>query len=267
MRTRRNVVTILLGIGAIAAVILIAWVGLLAFPQLLCPRHMQVGAVSLYYDDMPRDDAEELAGAAARRLERSAIYEADRPARAFVFQNRSSYALIARLAGVPGDAQGFNLSLLGNSYICAPRVAALGGRSGGGPRYSVWEGDLSHTIAHEIAHQYLARRLGRRRLPQWKREGLAEYIANIALIRADGSATLSSRLDVYDDDGAWSATRGWDRRGWDRIHYEAGLLVEFLSEVKGQTLEEIVSDSVTVEETRSALRAWADAQPSPTVAS
>jgi len=267
MSTRRNVVRILLGIGAVAAVILISWVGLLAFTQILCRRHVQAGSLSLYYDDMPRGDAEELARAVARRLEGSGYFDSSRSARAFVFQNRSFYALITRLAGVPGDAQGFDLSVLGNSYISAPRVAALGGRSGGGPRYTVWEGDLSPTIAHEIAHQSLANRLGRRRLPQWKREGLAEYIANIALIRADGSAALRSRLDVYDDDGAWSATRGRDRRGWDRNHYEAGLLVEFLSEVNGQTLEEIASDSVTVEETRSALRAWADAQPSPTVAS
>lgn len=267
MSKRRRFVRILLWIGTVAVVVLIAWVGLLAFPQVLCTRHVQAGSLALYYDDMPRSEAEELARAVAHRLERSGYHDPNRTARVFVFHNRSTYALITRLAAVSGEAQGFNLSAVGNSFISAPRVAALGERSGGGPRYSVWEGDLSHTIAHEIAHQYLGNRLGRRKLPQWKREGFTEYVSNIGLIRADGSASLRSRLDVLQDDRAWSATLGWERHGWDRIHYEAGLLVEFLFDVKGYSLEDLVSDGVTVEETRSALRAWADAQHSPAAGS
>ncbi len=260
MSTRRGFVRILLWIGMVAVLVLIAWIGLLAFPQVLCTQHVQARSLTLYYDDMLRPEAEELARAVAHRLERSGYYDSNWTARAFVFHNPSTYALITRLAAVPGEAQGFNLSAVGNSFISAPRVAALGERSGGGPRYSIWEGDLSHTIAHEIAHQYLGNRLGRRELPQWKREGFAEYVANIGLIRADGTANLRSRLDVLRDDRAWSATLGRERRGWARIHYEAGLLVEFLFDVKGYSLEDIVSGSVMLEETRSALRAWADAQ-------
>jgi len=263
MRTRRRIIRLLRWIGTVAAVMLIAWIGPLAVPQVLCTRHVQAGSISLYFDDMPRAEAEELARAVAHRLERSGYDEANRTARAFVFHNRSTYALITRLAAVPGEVQGFNLSVLGNSFISAPRVAALAVRSGGGPRYSIWEGDLSHTIAHEVAHQWLVNRLGRRGLPQWKREGLAEYIANIGLIRDDGTASLRSRLDILNDDRAWSAAPGRERLGWDRIHYEAGLLVEFLLDVKGDSPEKIASDDVKLEETRSALRAWVNAQHSP----
>lgn len=262
MSARWRFVRHLLWIGTAISGVLLAWIGLLAFPQVLCAQHVQAGSFVLYYDDMPRPEAEELARAVAHRLERNGYYDSSWNARAFVFQNPSTYALITRLAAQPGEAQGFNLSVLGNSFISAPRVAALGERSGGGPRYSIWEGDLSHTIAHEIAHQYLVDRLGRRELPQWKREGLAEYVANVGLIRADSTANLRSRVDVLHDDKAWRATPRGERQGWDRVHYEAGLLVEFLLDVQGYSLEEIVSESVTVQETRSALRAWADAEDS-----
>ena len=106
-------------------------------------------------------------------------------------------------------------------------------------------------------HQVVVDRIGRRALPQWKREGLAEYVANIGLIRSDDTADLVSRLKVFDDDRAWSSTQGSARRGWDRIHYEAGLLVEFLIDVRGLTFAEVAADGVTRESTRAALRAWA----------
>jgi hypothetical protein len=143
-------------------------------------------------------------------------------------------------------------------------VKALGEGSGGLPRFSIWEGNLAHTIAHEVAHQYVAERIGRglwRRLPHWKREGIPEYLANIATIRQYSMASLRSRLDLLNSDRAWSATQGWSNRAWERIHYEAGLLVEFLVENQGYTLEDIVADSVTDGNTSAAMLAWAAGRP------
>lgn len=227
------------------------------FPRVLCRHQVQTGSIRLYYDDMPMVAARELVQAVDHRLRSSGFADSTGTARVFVFQRSSAYAWIARLAGVPRQAQGFNLSLLGNTFVNAPRVAALGELSGRGPRYSVWEGDLAHTIAHEVGHQVVVDSIGRRALPQWKREGLAEYIANIGLIREDSAGDLVSRLGIFDDDQAWISTRGSARRGWDRVHYEAGLLVEFLIEVRGYTLAEVAADSVTKERTRVTLRSWA----------
>lgn len=260
-RARRRLAKIVLGMGAIAGLALAGWVGLLAFPQLLCPKHVRVGPVSLYFDEIPPAEAEGLARRVARRLEGSGLCDSADNLRAFLFQSAAKYGLMTRLAAVPRDAQGFNLSVLGHTYVSAPRVAELGMRSGGVPRYSVWEGDLAHTIAHELAHQILADRMGRRGLPQWKREGLAEYVANIGLIRGDPAASLPARLAMYRDSRTWSATRGWERHGWDRIHYESGLLVEYLIDVRGLSPEEIAADGVTLEATRAALREWAELGP------
>ena len=237
---------------------LVGWVSLLAFPQVLCRHQVRVGVIRLYYDDLPEARARALALTVDDRLRASGLADTIKPARVFLFQRPAGYRWITRLSRVPREAQGFNLSVLGNTFVSGPRVAALGEQSGRSPRYSVWEGDPAHTIAHEVGHQYVVDRIGRRALPQWKREGLAEYIANIGLIRADSTADLVSRLAVFDDDQAWRATGGSARRGWDRIHYEAGLVVEFLIDVQGYTLADVAADSVTQEGARTALRAWAE---------
>lgn len=250
----------LVWIGAVVVAPLVGWIGLLAFPQVLCRHQVQAGSIRLYYDDMPEAAASELARAVDHRLRASGLADSTGTARVFLLQRPSAYTWIARLSGVPREAQGFNLSLLGNTFVSGPRVAALGELSGRGPRYSVWEGDLSHTIAHEVGHQVVVSSIGRRALPQWKREGLAEYIANIGLIRGDSSAGLVSRLGTLDDDLAWISARGWAGKGWDRVHYEAGLLVEFLIDERGYTFADVAADSVTREGARAALRSWAESQ-------
>jgi len=247
-------------LGAVVLTPLAGWIGILAFPQLLCRHQVRAGSIRLYYDDMQEGDALELARGVDRRLRASGFGDSAGAARVFLFQRPSAYQWIARLSGVPPAAQGFNLSLLGNTFVSAPRVAALGEQTGRGPRFSIWEGDPAHTIAHEVGHQYLVDRIGRRALPQWKREGLAEYIANIGLIRLDSTSDLASRLRILDDDRAWSSSRPPATTGWDRVHYEAGLLAEFLVDVRGYSFADVAADSVTREATREALRAWADSR-------
>jgi hypothetical protein len=149
---------------------------------------------------------------------------------------------------------------LGNSYVCEAIVAELGDASGGQPRFSIWDGDLAHIAAHEVGHQYIADRIGSgrwRSLPHWKQEGLPEYVANIGDIRADPSLRLVYRIGVLNDDAQWTATPAGRRPGWDRVHYEAGLLIEFLLDVEGLSLEHVVSDRVTKSDTYSAMISWA----------
>ena len=250
----------LVWIGTVVMAALVGWIGILAFPQVLCRQQVRSGSIRLYYDDLPEATAGELARSVDHRLQTSGFADSAATFRVFLFQRRAAYSWIARSAAVPRQAQGFNLSLLGNTFVSGPRVTELGELSGRGPRYSVWEGDPAHTIAHEVGHQIVVDSIGRRALPQWKREGLAEFIANIGLIREDSTADLVSRLATFDDDRTWISTRGSARKGWDRIHYEAGLLVEFLIEVRGHTLADVAADSVTKESTRTALRSWAESR-------
>lgn len=161
---------------------------------------------------------------------------------------------------LPPTAQGFNLSVFGNSYVSKTRVAALGARTGQAPKYSVWEGDPAHTIAHEIGHDYFAKRIGPGRwckLPFWEQEGLPEYIANSGPVKSDKSLTLKRRIELLDDPLTLSATQDWHRHCWAKIHYEAWLLVEYLLEIKNLSLEQIIDDSLSKDAVIIDMRSWA----------
>jgi len=241
---------------AIVLILFALQVVVLAYPQLFLSHSARSGTITIYYDGEMNTDMDQVAAEVDRRLSGSRFYDPTRSDDVYVFQDRSLYNFITRLALVNPDAQGFNLSVLGNSYVCVPLVKAKLEQGGTYTRYSVWEGSVAHTVAHEIGHQYWIDLIGRSswiELPHWKQEGFPEYIANIGVIRGDSLATLPSRIyKLYDD-------RLWDGyRRWDRIHYEAGLLVEFLLDVEGYTAEEILADSVTREETSAAMKAWYD---------
>lgn len=244
---------------AVACLLLLGlYVTVLAFPQLIISHSVRAGTVVLYHDETPGPHINHLAGQVDMRLRASRFYDSSRTDRVFFIQSQGLYTLFARLSMIPPQAQGFCLSAFDNSFVSGNRVAALAERSGGYPRYSIWEGDPAHTVAHEIGHQYMVDAVGRgrwNRLPRWKQEGFPEYMANIGPIRADSLADLRHRVDVLGDDRVWGTGRGWDR-----IHYESGLLVEFLLDVQGYGLEDIVADSVTREETLAALMAWCKAQ-------
>ena len=233
-------------------------VALLAFPQILFSNHVRSGTVVVYFDGQAQDEIARMAENVEMRLRGSGYYDSSRTARVFFFDSQSKYAFFARLSLVTTKAQGFALSVFDNTYISGPNITAMAQITGGRPLYGVWEGDPAHTIAHEIGHNYMIDRIGRDtwiELPQWKQEGFPEYVANIALIRSDSTATLPHRIDILADGQHWD----WQQR-WDRTHYESALMVEFLLEVQGYTLDDIVADSVTRDGTYAALVKWREGQ-------
>ena len=233
-------------------------VAVLAFPQVLFSNRLQSSSVVVYFDDQAGDEVARMAESVETRLRGSGYYDPSVSHRVFLFGNQPKYAVFARLALVTPRAQGFALSAFGNTYVSGPNVAANAQMTGGRPRYGIREGDPAHIIAHEIGHLYMTHRIGRdvwAELPRWKQEGFPEYVANIALVRSDRAATLPRRIDILNDGRSWNA-----QQQWDRIHYEAELLVEFLFDVQSATLEDIVADSVTRDGTLAAMLAWREKQ-------
>ena len=232
----------------------------LAFPQVIVSEKTACGSVTIYTDRVAEFDIGLLAKEVEDRLIGSRFYDSSRNNKVFYFQNQNLYRCFARLAMVTSKAQGFALSVFGNSYVDQTRILELASFTRGVPKYGIWEGSPAHIIAHEIGHLYLTEQIGREEwmnLPHWKQEGFPEYIANIASIRKDNLATLANRIKVLNDDQMWD----WSNR-WDRIHFEAELLVEFLLDVQGNTVEQIVADSVTREETLSTMLDWSKSQES-----
>lgn len=231
----------------------------LAFPQIVLHNSTQAGPIQLFYDGEPAPEIDRLAAEVDSRLQGSRFYEPSRHDLIFFFRDQSLYEFYTKLSLLPQVPQGYNLSILGNSYVCGPMVASLAERTGGQPKYSIWEGNPAHTMAHEIGHQYLIDSIGRgpwQELPHWKQEGLPEYIANYGTIAADDSATLRHRIGVLLNPQSWAATSGWYRQDWDRIHYEAGLLIEFLFEVQDRTLEEVIDPTLVKDRVYDDMMAW-----------
>ncbi len=243
-----------LRVAAVLISVFALQVGLLAFPQAILRNQAEAGSVVVYYPGDPDSAIQELAQATDHRLRAGGFGNPDSPERIFFFPDQGLYSFFARLARVQPEAQGFGVSYLGTNYVSGTRVTALGERTGRSPRYSVWEGSIAHTMAHEVAHQYMIDSIGRSAwiaLPHWKQEGFPEYISNIGLIREDTASSLPSRIEILLDDDLWLGPRSWDR-----IHYEAGLMMEFQLEVQGMDLRSVLADSVTREDTHTAMLEW-----------
>ena len=245
----------------LAAVVVFALqLTVLAYPQPFFSDRARAGAVTLYSDATGELPLDSLAWEADRRLRASDLYDSTRNDRVFLIHNEGTFRFFARISFLRPDLQGFNLSLFDNSFINLSRIQRMAANSNDAPDFSIREGDIAHIVVHEIAHGYLADRIGRsawKRLPLWKQEGYPEYVANIAEIRATDRAALVDRIDVLNDEDIWRS-----RRSHARVHYEAELLWEYLLEVKGYSIMEIVADSVTREDVHRELLVWYDRQKS-----
>ena len=245
---------------AVIIIIIALQITVLAYPQMLVSKNIQRGSISIFYDGNNDAYISEIADDVHRRLLESQFYDSTQNINVYLLRNQKLYNIFAALSMLPNSPQGFALSIFDNAFVDETRVNELAEISGGYPQYGIYEGLPGHTIAHEVGHLYISARIGRstwKRLPLWKQEGFPEYIANISLIRADSMANLQKRTAILNDDSAWR-----DKRSWDRIHYEAGLLVEYLLDVRGYSIEEIIADSVTLDAVRSELLEWCRMQES-----
>jgi len=244
------------GLRILVALVLLATlhISALAFPYPLFPHRTESDCCTVYSDAELVSGLDEIMRDVDRRLLAVELHDTDKNNRVFYSTDQKRFTIVARMALVNPRVQGFNLSLLGTSYVSDERIRRLGASSGGFPPYGVRTGDPAHVIAHEIVHDYTSDALGilaYSRLAWWKREGYAEYGASIAAIRADGTASLADRIDLLLDDGKW-----WAAPEWVRESYRGALLVEYLTDIRGYRFAEIMSDRVTLDETQTAMLRW-----------
>ena len=130
---------------------------------------------------------------------------------------------------------------------------------------------LSRTLAHEVVHTFLMSELGLKRIariPMWKQEGYADYVAASATILADPDYDIREsvarilRQDLswlVDDQGDFGRIRGGclqygvlgdeEDRIWNTCYYVSRVLVEYVLDHKGMSFSELMAPAVSDSET------------------
>jgi hypothetical protein len=124
----------------------------------------------------------------------------------------------------------------------------------GQPKYLTREGCVVHVATHELMHGYITDAYGSfaaRALPEWKSEGYCEYGVNQFVAPRNRDYSIPERIDIYLDDSRWNPTAEVHRP-----HYVWGLMMEYLTNVRGLNFEQVMADSVTHENTYTEMMDW-----------
>ena len=233
--------------------VLLLYVGTLVFPSPLFAYEAGFGSYRVYSDDPIPADLEHVIEEAVRRVEAMEHAPAPSRQRVYLCNNPKLYAFFAFLTRKSEKSLAIGLSVANETFVSVSRVREFAARNRGVLRHTRFEGNLAEVIAHEIAHFNSARALGFRahmRQPVWKSEGWAEYQANVAAIRADPAYSLHERIGLLLEDDSWSGN------GVARDLWEWQILAEFLGEVKGYRLEDLVREDVTLSSAREQMMDW-----------
>jgi hypothetical protein len=150
---------------------------LLIHPQPLFAYSISRENLTLHAREPLPDGASAVLEDALARVHRSPLYDASLPHHIFLCQSMPLFTLFAtghsRARGVTLDYLNGNI-FIGPSSVERNEVYGPSGRAAGPDR------PLSYYIAHEVTHHMTSASVGRWRyfrLPAWKREGYADYVA------------------------------------------------------------------------------------------
>jgi len=249
----RKIVRWALRFSLVLLVFVALYVVMLMFPTPLFAHARTFNGYRVYSNEPIPDDFESVIEELDRRLQ---AMEHDPPeaSQRIYLCGAKTYAFFMFLLRKNPEALAAGLTVANESFVSVDRVRLFAEQNRGLLRHTRFEGNLAEVVAHEIAHFNSVHALGYRphlRQPLWKSEGWAEYQANLAAIRADPGYDLRGRIDVLQDGSYWGRRHGAARYLW-----ESQLLVEFLGEVEGYRLADLVREDVTEESTRKRMMEW-----------
>jgi hypothetical protein len=241
---------VLLGVLAL----FLLYVGVVVFPEPWFSHSTTLGGFRVYSDEPLPPNLDELIDDVDRRVAAMDHKASGASPRIFLCHDPERYARFAFLLRKGPSSLAIGVSLADEMFINMSRVRRFAELNRGTIRHSRFEGNLAEVIAHEIAHFHSLHALGYRAhlaQPMWKSEGWAEYQANLAAIRADPDYDLRERIARLLDDGFWSSDHGTARGLW-----ESQILVEYLGEVEGIALGDLVRTEVTSDAVRQRMLDW-----------
>jgi hypothetical protein len=242
-----------LRIFLIVFILLLLNIAALAYPNPLFAHKQRFEEFTVYSSQPVPADFERVIEDARARVE---AMENARPGarhRVYICSDSKRYAILAFLSRRSSNSMAIGLSVFGNIYMNEPKIRRMAAENYGGIRHSRFEGDFAEAIAHEIAHFNVVKTLGFWKaidMPVWKSEGYAEYQANIAATRGDSSYRFADRVDLLMNRNFWGGG------SFARQLFEWHLLVEFLADVKGIGLEDLVEEAINEQDARREMLAW-----------
>jgi len=244
-----------IGIGTeVIIMIVLLCLVVLTTPGLFMPEHKRFRAITVYSELPIGQEVDSIMGEVFERLDAVPIYNQNRKMNLILCSTRDKFAFFSRFTLRDDNVMGY--CTFGNAYLNLELIRELGRRTHGRPKYHTREGSVVHVATHELMHQYLGDDFGEiasRLLPTWKIEGYVEYGVNQYVAPRDSGYTIPDRIDIYQDDSQWNGTAGTHRG-----HYIWGLMMEYLINIKGMSLKQVMADSVTIESVYRHMIAWRD---------
>jgi hypothetical protein len=231
-------------------------VATLAFPFPAFAHKARFDEFAVYSDQPLPDHFDQVVEDVRTRIGSMEYARPGAACRVFICRSQRLYSLFAFLTRKNPNTLGIGLSAFGNIYLNETKIRSMAAHNYGGIRHSRFEGNFAEAIGHEIAHFNVVKKLGYRaslRMPVWKSEGYAEYQANIAATQADDTYDFMRRIDVLRNGAFWGSPIA-------RRLFEWHLLVEFLAEVRGLGLIDLVDVAITEEAARQQMRTWYEQQ-------
>jgi len=253
-RTRKIAKLALSGLAAVVA-LLGLYISFFFFPYPLFPHHTEQAGFSVYSDREIPEDFERNLEDARLRVEGMELYRGDKDLRIFLCFSQRKFVTLNRMAGKRHYGQALVISVAGNAFFSKRGIETVARRNRGQPIHSRLEGSWSAAIAHEVAHDLIFSEVGyreARRIPPWKAEGSADFMANRASAESDPDYSLTDRVTYLLDDDNWqSPVTTIDRR-----HFRWHLLVEYLNTVKEIGFADLLSDDITEDGAWTEMMAW-----------
>jgi hypothetical protein len=242
-----------LGIAvAIAILVVFLCLGVLTTPGMFMPEDKQYRAITVYAETPIGSEIDSIVAEIFTRLDAVPVYDPDRKMNLILCSTQDKFSFFSRFTLRDKRVMGY--CLLGNAYVNLDFIRELAGRTRGRPKYHAREGSVVHVATHELMHQYLGDAYGEfasRSLPTWKIEGYIEYGVNQFVAPLDSGYTIPERIDIYLDDTQWNATAATHRS-----YYIWDLMMEYLINVKGMSLDQVMADSVTKESVYQDMMNW-----------
>jgi hypothetical protein len=245
-------------LGSLTAIFLL-YLGLVLLPSPLFAHHQRFGDYRVYSDVVIPSDFSQVMADTSQRVAAMDPPAGAGGARIYLCRSRRLYRFFALLTRKNPESLAIGLSAAGEMFVSMDRVREFAEKNGGVFRHTRFEGNPAEVIAHEIAHFNSVRAVGYRAhysQPVWKSEGWAEYQANLAAIRSDPGYDLGRRIELLLDDDRWRGGRTLARSLW-----EWQVLVEYLGEVEGFSLTDMIRDEITRSDVKRRMLDWYRALP------